>query len=257
LAIPHGREVLKKTMNTLRRIFIGAVLSTVAAGFASATSIGCANIAAFTVAAGTSSICNDATVNPTAINWSQGLSINQFDPTFGTLNYVEIIAWANGTVTESVSNHSATTAESFTSGIATVNLAFSGTGFTTITMTPSASGLSGGPIAANGLFVSDPQTINADTTAGGGLFISLPFLLSPFEGTGTIGSLTAAGGPSSAGGSGGPDLFYNANGSVGGTLAVLYDYTPPPSGVPEPATMALMGGAMIGLGMIGKRLKKS
>jgi hypothetical protein len=30
-----------------------------------------------------------------------------------------------------------------------------------------------------------------------------------------------------------------------------------PSGTPEPTTMALMGGALLGLGLLGKRFKKS
>ena len=41
------------------------------------------------------------------------------------------------------------------------------------------------------------------------------------------------------------------------TATVQYDYTIPTTGTPEPTTMLLMGGALIGLGMLGKRLKKS
>jgi hypothetical protein len=37
---------------------------------------------------------------------------------------------------------------------------------------------------------------------------------------------------------------------------VIYDYTIP-GGTPEPTTMALMGGALLGLGLIGKRFRKS
>jgi hypothetical protein len=240
----------------LRRSLAIASFLAVTAGMAAADTIGCTS-SAFTRM--DSIICQETpAIEPTAINWGPtSLNIQQFDPTLGTLNYVEIIAWANGAVTENVSNHSTTTAESFTNGTASISLAFSGTGFTTITLNPSASGLSGGPIAPGDVLNGTPQSISADTTAGGGTFIfNIGSLLAPFIGTGTIGNLQATGGPSAAGGLGGPDLFYNANGTVGGTLAVLYDYSPAPTGTPEPATMALMGGALVGIGMLGKRLKK-
>lgn len=56
--------------------------------------------------------------------------------------------------------------------------------------------------------------------------------------------------------------FHGGNGSDSqATFAsvgavVQYDYTIP-SGTPEPTTMALMGGALLGLGLIGKRFRKS
>jgi len=54
----------------------------------------------------------------------------------------------------------------------------------------------------------------------------------------------------------GGNLSTQYNTSVREDIAVLYDYTTS-SGTPEPTTMALMGGALLGLGLIGRRLKKS
>jgi hypothetical protein len=55
---------------------------------------------------------------------------------------------------------------------------------------------------------------------------------------------------------GGGNVMQAQTTTTSGTFEVIYDYTTP-SSTPEPATMALMGGALIGLGLIGKRLRKS
>jgi hypothetical protein len=48
------------------------------------------------------------------------------------------------------------------------------------------------------------------------------------------------------------------NTQVTETIDVLYDYTSSTTtGTPEPTTMALMGGALLGLGLLGKRFKKA
>lgn len=44
-----------------------------------------------------------------------------------------------------------------------------------------------------------------------------------------------------------------ANGNIGVAAAIFYDYSTPPTGTPEPATLGLCGAALIGLGVIGRK----
>lgn len=53
-------------------------------------------------------------------------------------------------------------------------------------------------------------------------------------------------------------VFFGGSAIAGGTTTVTYDYTVPTNGTPEPTTLVLMGGALVGLGLFRKKsIKKS
>jgi len=55
---------------------------------------------------------------------------------------------------------------------------------------------------------------------------------------------------------GGNNVTPSINTTAQFSAAIEYDYTTP-NGTPEPTTMALMGGALIGIGLLAKRLKRT
>jgi len=85
--------------------------------------------------------------------------------------------------------------------------------------------------------------------------VANPLDYSAWEGLGTItlsGTATtnlSLTGPSPSGG--------YANGSATANVTVIYDYNEPFTGAPEPATMALFGSGLIGVGLLARRRAKA
>jgi hypothetical protein len=68
----------------------------------------------------------------------------------------------------------------------------------------------------------------------------------------------SAGGLNAGGSSSFNDIFYNVSGAASGSVEVTYTYTAAPvGGAPEPASIFLMGSALLGVGLLRKRLTRS
>ncbi len=186
-------------------------------------------------------------VNDGVQNFTGGGTVNAaltfapFNPALGTLISVEVIPVGSSSGQLTVTNDNTTgPSETFGYKVDTA-LSIIGGGIT----------LALDPFFGGRLSLAPQQTVTTGLVHGKTVTDPVTFTsgLSAFESGPIVFDISGSGIVATKGGT---NLTINATSSVRGSLDIIYNY----ASTPEPATAAMVGGALLGIGLLGRKLRR-
>jgi len=185
------------------------------------------------------------TTATTTVPFTDTFLLPGFDTSLGTLDDITITLDATGTAEVDVMNGTASPL-SFTGATAKIPVSLTGPGPTSTSVTLSAGPTSG--TAAPG-FNAFPGLLASATNS----VMVIPADFSLFEGLGLIVSVNVNAGSGTYSGISEPGLFFGGSSTAGAVTTIAYSFLPASTSVPEPATVSLFGGALLGIGYLLKK----